>query len=1101
MNPPRPSPIGNRQSPIGNSSASASPAVDAANPWPGLSTFTEAQRAFFHGRDEEARELARRIERKTLTVLFGQSGLGKSSLLQAGVFPRLRAAGFCPIYVRLDHAPDAPPLAEQLKPSVFAETSLMGTWSQTGSAVAGETLWEFFHHRDDVLRGGSGQLLTPLLVFDQFEELFTLGAAADTTRARAQDFLTQLADLVENRPPASFEARLDAGTVDAEKFDFARSDYRVLIALREDYLPHLESLKATMPALMQNRLRLTRLSGAQALEAVVKPAPGLVSEEVARAIVAFVAGRADLGQAEVEPALLSLVCRELNHRRLAAGAAAIDAALLDGSRETILVEFYERALADQPPAVRHFVEDELLTDSGYRENIALERAQKILGAAAPALDVLVARRLLRIEERLDVRRIELTHDVLCGVVKSSREVRLAREAKEAAERQLAATRAKEAAAARALWRARVVATVCGVLALGAAGSAVFGYFNLQRARSAETAAVAAGKAALEAKTMAESAQAAAESARGRAEELLGFVLNDLQEQLTAYGQLRILLDVNERAVTYYEKLGPAGQSPATRLGYARALANLGNSLSMQGDLQSGGYNLDKAVQLFETLAQAAPLSSAAQIDRAIALTQLARHRSQTSNFTESEQFAARAEALMRPLLADPAFGGRAERRLSDALERRGFSLLRSGRYAESVTAYTAALAAAESADQRPPLPRRPGLAAASILPWLGEALASANRREEADSANREGMARLRVFLEREPYLASARRQLAYAAGNASRIALSRWDFPSAEAADREAQESYEQLLKLDLENVTYRNNLAISGVNTAYRAGVRRDYAAAERARTESNRILAGPGASSFMKGNELFGSGELALLAANRGDEADVARHLAKMRSLAAEINADLPAESPDRLKNEAIPQSYVLGVDFERGKWAEVRQQAAALIKKLAPAAAKVDATRERLSQTYELEAQTAWAQGDGPAALAAHDAFLSLRPPVPPKPSLDRRHNEIGVQLWRVRILAAAGRRAEARELIAKLKPEIAAVCGAAPDEAFTKFTRGSALGIEAQIDDTLAPAARRTLLNQSLALLRPLAAAGQLTPSERMLVLARAEAALAQLDGKP
>jgi len=103
---------------------------------------------------------------------------------------------------------------------------------------------------------GPGRCSRRSSVFDQFEELFTLGAAADATRARAQEFLTQLADLVENRPPASSEARLDAGTVDAEASTSARSDYRVLIALREDYLPHLESLKSAMPALMQNRLRL-----------------------------------------------------------------------------------------------------------------------------------------------------------------------------------------------------------------------------------------------------------------------------------------------------------------------------------------------------------------------------------------------------------------------------------------------------------------------------------------------------------------------------------------------------------------------------------------------------------------------------------------------------------------------------------------------------------------------------------------------------------------------------------------------------------------------------------------------------------------------------
>jgi putative ribosome biogenesis GTPase RsgA len=53
-------------------------AIDPQNPWLGLSSYTEESRAYFHGRDEEAAELARRVQRKNLTVLFGQSGLGKT---------------------------------------------------------------------------------------------------------------------------------------------------------------------------------------------------------------------------------------------------------------------------------------------------------------------------------------------------------------------------------------------------------------------------------------------------------------------------------------------------------------------------------------------------------------------------------------------------------------------------------------------------------------------------------------------------------------------------------------------------------------------------------------------------------------------------------------------------------------------------------------------------------------------------------------------------------------------------------------------------------------------------------------------------------------
>ncbi|HLJ20733.1 MAG TPA: AAA family ATPase, partial [Stellaceae bacterium] len=409
-------------------------AVDERNPWLGLASFTEETREYFYGRDEEVAELARRVQRKRLTLLFGQSGLGKTSILRAGLVPRLRGHGYCPVYVRIDYAPDAPEPAEQIKQAIASTARRSGQWTQAGVAVEGESLWEFLHHRDDVLQDESGETQIPLLIFDQFEEIFTLAQSDEFGRARAARFIADLADLVENRPPKELEERLERDDSAAERFDFARSDYRVLIALREDYLAPLEGLKSAMPSITQNRLRLAPMNGAQALEAVMRPGRDLVSQEVAEAIVRFVAGGAEIANAEVEPALLSLICRELNDARLAQGRSEISLDLVAGSHASILSNFYERCLADQPAAVRRIIEDELLTDSGFRENVAEERLLRSFadaGASPETLAVLVNRRLLRIEERLDVRRVELTHDVLCNVVKTSRDVRKEREARDA----------------------------------------------------------------------------------------------------------------------------------------------------------------------------------------------------------------------------------------------------------------------------------------------------------------------------------------------------------------------------------------------------------------------------------------------------------------------------------------------------------------------------------------------------------------------------------------------------------------------------------------------------------------------------------------------
>jgi tetratricopeptide (TPR) repeat protein len=565
------------------SGAAGSVGIDPQNPWLGLSSYAEESRAYFHGRDEEAAELTRRVQRKLLTVLFGQSGLGKTSLLRAGLVPRLRGEGYCPVYVRVDYAPDSPPPSEQIKQAIFRATEASGHWTRPGSAVEGESLWEFLHHRGDLLRDASGRMLLPLLIFDQFEEIFTLAQADDAGRLRAKRFLDDLADLVENRPPVELEQRLEQDDAVAEDYDFARADYRILIALREDYLAHLESVKGAMPSITQNRMRLARMTGAQALSAVVKPGGSLVSQEVAESIVRFVAGGAELANAEVEPSLLSLICRELNTVRLAQGHAEISADLLEGSRDSILTEFYERALADQPPGVRRVIEDELLTESGYRESLAEERVSKALaaaGASPDALAALVDRRLLRIEERLDMRRVELTHDVLCGVVGSSRDLRHEREARDQAERSLAEQKEREAQTHRTLVRTRMVAGICAALMLVALAGAAFGWINYRHARTAD---------------------AAAQRARADAEKLVGFLIEDFYAELQPTGRVETMGKLARMAVGYYDGLPPELLTRQTQVYRGMALVRAGGAALMGDDVEGGEKNLADARTLFEKL--------------------------------------------------------------------------------------------------------------------------------------------------------------------------------------------------------------------------------------------------------------------------------------------------------------------------------------------------------------------------------------------------------------------------------------------------------------------------------------------------------------------
>ena len=76
-------------------------------PGRGWHAYDEASRRFFYGRERDSAELLRLIRLSPLVALYGKSGLGKSSMLQAGVFPQLRLQHFLPVHLRLDYSEDS----------------------------------------------------------------------------------------------------------------------------------------------------------------------------------------------------------------------------------------------------------------------------------------------------------------------------------------------------------------------------------------------------------------------------------------------------------------------------------------------------------------------------------------------------------------------------------------------------------------------------------------------------------------------------------------------------------------------------------------------------------------------------------------------------------------------------------------------------------------------------------------------------------------------------------------------------------------------------------------------------------------------------------
>ena len=987
--------------------ADSASTVDAHNPWLGLASFTEETRSFFFGREEEVAELGRRVQRKLLTILFGKSGLGKTSILRAGLVPRLREHGFCPVYVRIDYSRGTPEPAEQIKEAIRRAASATGQWTQVGVAAAGESLWEFLHHRDDVLRDASGATIIPLLIFDQFEELFTLAQSDEFGRARAARFVEELADLVENRAPKALEAQLERDEAATERFDFTRGDYRVLISLREDYLAPLESLKRVMPSISQNRLRLAPMTGDQALQAVLQPGRRLVSDEVAAAIVRFVAGGAELANAEVEPSLLSLICRELNDTRIAQGRNEISLDLLAGSHASILSNFYERALADQPAAVRRIIEDELLTESGFRENVAEEsllRRFEQAAAAPDALATLVNRRLLRIEERLDVRRVELTHDVLCSVVQSSRDQRKAREAQEAAERALADQRAREQAAQHALRRARSIATGCILLAIVALGAAIFGYVSTRRAQRAEI--------------MAQHSRLLAEQARSHAEQLVGYLSDTFVRELESFGRLEVLAQFTQREVDYFHSLPPELRSAETVRNGALALTDHANAVGYLGQNRTAIDNTGEAIGLLEGLRKNGDRTNAT-------LIALGRGYSTRCKILASQQdpgapnACAQAVTLLRPLTKGPAASIAAERVYIEALTRTGYEDLQANDFEAAVGAEKEAFQMAGALVAGNPSDVQISADYAEAGGWLVNALAVLARNDEARQVGKAGLAAADGVLQQHPGYRLALHAKQLTEIQLSTVAFNELNPQEALQDESAAEQTSGLLLQLDPNSTQMLNNLTVtlSAIGNALWARGQLDEADVYFIRSMqplSKTVHAG----AFFAANYASFVGQTGYSQALAGDLVGALRTAASGRTLIDEARRNLPQDSGVMGLMDQWPLLVQAIVNYERGEFAEVSQLAGQAIQQTRDAKLEGDVQESfrpgLFYWWYDVEGPAEYQLRHFAAAESAERAALKWGP-ITLTQSISDRRQMVKDSTWLAMSLARQGKLSEATKVI--------------------------------------------------------------------------------------
>ena len=153
--------------------------------YPGAQPFTEAQSSIFFGRQKATAELYQLIRQESLVVLYAKSGLGKSSLINAGIIPLARKEKvFRPVPIRFlaftgKEKTPVETTRERVKMGANAKPSFLSQLIEEDNS-----LWRIL--KEQQLSKDKKEGL--LLIFDQFEELFTYPAEAQL------HFRRQLAD-------------------------------------------------------------------------------------------------------------------------------------------------------------------------------------------------------------------------------------------------------------------------------------------------------------------------------------------------------------------------------------------------------------------------------------------------------------------------------------------------------------------------------------------------------------------------------------------------------------------------------------------------------------------------------------------------------------------------------------------------------------------------------------------------------------------------------------------------------------------------------------------------------------------------------------------
>ena len=214
------------------------------NPFPGLRPFDTDQHHLFFGREEQVEEALTRLEETRFLAVVGPSGSGKSSLIRAGVIPKLNTGRIGDHrddwQVVIFNPGDAPidNMARALYDAGISEETDVSGLRGNPSALVDRVL--------QARKGGEGSVL---LLVDQFEELFRYGSGGTFSMEEAAHFVALLLTASQQRGAPVY----------------------VLLTMRADFLGECTAFQGLPEAINRGQYLVPRMTRAQLRDAIEKP--------------------------------------------------------------------------------------------------------------------------------------------------------------------------------------------------------------------------------------------------------------------------------------------------------------------------------------------------------------------------------------------------------------------------------------------------------------------------------------------------------------------------------------------------------------------------------------------------------------------------------------------------------------------------------------------------------------------------------------------------------------------------------------------------------------------------------------------------------------